>query len=174
MSAKSDTATTIKAAVQNASGHVQSAIVSSEKSVVGAVERSADALASLKATFDGVKEFGTQLTEVVDHAGRTALSGAAAINGSLMNYGKDLVADAMDVSRKTIETRSLQDAVELHTAFAERRLSAIFQTAAAVNSLAQHNVMAVFGPFASLVKNATGSADTTVKSLQKATFKTAA
>ncbi len=174
MSVKTEAPTSVKSVIQSASGHAQAAIVSTEKSAVAAVEKAEGTISTLKTNFDGAKDFSMHLTEVVDHAGRTTLSGVAAINGSLMTYGKDLVADTIELGRKTIETRSLKDAVELHTAFAERRLAAMFQAAAAVNSLAQSNMMAMFGPFASLVKTAGGSADTTVKAAQKATLKTAA
>jgi hypothetical protein len=168
------TKTTVKAAIQNASGHVQSAVVNTEHSAIAAVDRVEDTMASMKSSFDGVKAFGSNLTDVVDNAGRTTLSGVVAINGSLMTYGRDLVADTVELGRKTIETRSLTDAVALHTAFAERRLQAMFHTVAAVNTLAQNNVMAIFQPFASMVTSAGGTADATVKNMQKTAFKTAA
>jgi hypothetical protein len=164
----------VKTAIQNASGHAQAAIVNTEHSALSAVERVEDTVATLKTSFDGVKAFGSQVTEIVDTAGRTTLSGVVAINGSLMNYGKDLVTDTVELGRKTLETRSLTDAVALHTAYAERRLQAVFHTVAAVNTLAQNNVMAMFQPFASMVSNATGTTDANIKAAQKAAFKTAA
>jgi hypothetical protein len=164
----------VKSAVQNASGHAQAAIVTTENSVLAAVDRVEDTMASVKSSFDSVKAVGSQVTEVVDNAGRSALSGVVAINGSLMNYGKDLVADTVELGRKTMETRSLADAVALHTAYAERRLQAVFHTVAAVNTLTQNNVMAIFQPFASMVTNASGTTDANIKAAQKAAFKTAA
>jgi hypothetical protein len=172
--AKNDTPTTVKAAIQNASGHVQSAVVSTEKSALAVVERAEDTFASVKSSFDGLKAFGSNLTEVADNAGRTALSGAVAINGSLMTYGRELVTDTVEVARKTAEVRSLADAVALHTAFAERRIQAVFHTMAAVNTLTQNNVMAAWAPFASMARNVSGNTDATVTSMQKTAFKTAA
>jgi hypothetical protein len=166
--------TAVKAAIQNASGHVQSAIVNTEHSALAAVARVEDTMASMKSSFDGVKTFGSNLTEVVDNAGRTTLSGVVAINGSLMTYGRELVTDTVELGRKTIETRSLTDALALHTAYTERRLQAMFHTVAAVNTLAQNNVMAIFQPFASMVSNAGNTTDATIKSMQKTAFKTAA
>jgi hypothetical protein len=164
----------VKTAIQNASGHAQAAIVTSEHSALSAVDRVEDTVASLKSSFEGVKAMGAQVTEVVDTAGRSALSGVVAINGSLMNYGKDLVSDTVELGRKTLETRSMADAVALHTAYAERRLQAMFHTVAAVNTLAQNNAMAIFQPFASMVTNASGTTDANIKAAQKAAFKTAA
>ncbi len=166
--------TTVKAAIQNASGHVQSAIVNTEHSALAAVDRVEDTMASMKTNLEGVKNFGSHLGEVVDNAGRTTLSGVVAINGSLMTYGRELVTDTVELGRKTLETRSLADAVALHTAFTERRLQAMFQTVAAVNTLAQNNAMAIFQPFASMVTNASDTTDATIKSMQKSAFKSAA
>jgi hypothetical protein len=164
----------VKSAIQSASGHVQYTAVKAEQNALAAVAQVEGAMASLKTSFDGVTAVGANVVEVVDTAGRTALSGAVAVNGSLMNYGKDLVADTIELGRKTIETRSLTDAVALHTAFAERRIQAAFQTAAAINTLNQNNVMAMWAPLASLVRSAGGSVDATLKSAENATLKTAA
>jgi hypothetical protein len=164
----------VKTAIQNASGHAQAAIVNTETSVLSAVDRVEDTMASVKSSFDSVKAVGSHVTEVVDNAGRTTLSGVVAINGSLMSYGKDLVADTVELGRKTMETRSLADAVALHTAYAERRLQAMFHTMAAVNTLAQNNTMAIFQPFALMVTNTSGTTDANIKAAQKAAFKSAA
>ena len=173
MTSKVDT-NTFKSAIQNASGHAQATVVKTETAAVAAVERAEDMFASVASSFEGVKAFGSNLTEVVDNAGRTTISGAVAINGSLMSYGKDLIADTIDLGRKTIETRSLKDAVDLHASFAERRIQAVFHVAAQINTLAQDNVMAMFKPFASMVRNVGTSADASAANVQKGAFKTAA
>ena len=173
-SASKTAPTSIKAAIQNASGHVQSAIINTEQSTIAAVDRVEDTYASMKSSLDGVRNFGSHLSEVVDNAGRTTLSGVVAVNGSLMTYGRELVTDTVELGRTTMETRSLTDAVALHAAFAERRLQAMFHTVAAVNTLTQNNVMAIFQPFASMVTNASGTTDATIKSMQKTAFKSAA
>ena len=173
MTTKVDT-NTFKSAIQNASGHAQATVAKTETAAVAAVDRVEDAFASVKSSFEGVKAFGSNLTEVVDNAGRTAMSGVVAMNGSLMTYGKDLITDTIDLGRKTIETRSLKDAVDLHTSFAERRIQAVFHTAAQINTLAQDNVMAMFTPFASMIRTAGTSADVTATNVKKSAFKTAA
>jgi hypothetical protein len=54
----------------------------------------------------------------------------------------------------------VKDVVELQTAFAERRMSAAFHTVAAMNTLAQNNIMALWSPFATLVRDTSGVAET--------------
>ena len=178
MTSKADTSN-FKTAIHTASGHVQSTIAKTEQSALAAVDRVEDTVASVKSSLDNVKALGSQLTDVVDNAGRATVSGVVALNGSIMNYGKDLIADSIDVGRKTIETRSLKDAVELQTAFAERRIQALFQTAAQINSLAQDNVMAMWKPFASLVRTAgtqgaTALTEATAEVAKASKFKSAA
>ena len=85
------------------------------------------------------------------------------MNKSMVDYGKDVLNDAIDVSKKTMEARSVKDVVELQTAFAERRISAAFHTVAALNTLAQNNVMALWSPFAALVRDTSGNAETMAK-----------
>ena len=161
MTNKADTSN-FKTAIHTASGHVQSTIAKTEQSALAAVDRVEDTVASVKSSLDNVKAIGSQLTDVVDNAGRATVSGVVALNGSIMNYGKELIADSIDVGRKTIETRSIKDAVELHTAFAERRIQALFHTAAQINTLAQDNVMAMWKPFATLVRTAGTETDAKV------------
>lgn len=167
-----DTQNTVKVAIQNASSHAQSTIAKTETAATAAVERVEDAMSSVKAGFETVKAFGGELVGVVDNVGRTVLGGAVAVNGSLVNYGRDVVNDTIEVGRKTFEAKSVTDVVNLHTAFAERRISAYFQTIGAINSLAQSNVMAMWSPFASMVRGA-GSKAEGVK-FDKPTFKSVA
>ena len=150
-----------KSAIQTASGHVQFTVAKTETAALAAVDRVEGAAQSVRQSaqvgFDSVKAVGAELVGVIDNAGRTTFGGVAAINGSLMTYGKDLVTDTLDVGRKTIESRSLTDAVALQTAFAERRINALFHTVSAINSLAQTNVLAMWGPLASML-NKSGNA----------------
>ena len=153
--------TPFKSAIQTASGHVQFTVAKTETAALAAVDRVEGAAQSVRqsaqAGFEGVKAVGTEFAGVIGNAGRTTLGGVAAINGSLMTYGKDLVTDTLDVGRKTIESRSLTDAVALQTAFAERRINALFHTVSAINSLAQTNVLAMWAPLATML-NKSGSA----------------
>jgi hypothetical protein len=157
---KTDFDTTVKATIANASNGLQKGVVRVEEVAVNAVERVEDTLSTMKVNLDQAKAFGTEVLSVVDNAGRTTLGGMVTMNKSMVDYGKDVFADAIDVSKKTMEARSVKDVVELQTAFAERRISAAFHTVAALNTLAQNNVMALWSPFATLVRDTSGAADT--------------
>jgi hypothetical protein len=148
------TAPKLKAAIETAGEKVHATVEQTETAAISMVERAETMMQSMTAGFGGVKAVGTDMIAVVDNAGRTVLGGAVAINGSLVTYGRDALADTVDVGRKSFEVRSVQDAVELHTAFAERRINAMFHTMGAVNTLAQTNVLAMWAPFADMVKDA--------------------
>ena len=149
----------MKSTIHTASATAQSSIAKAEYAALNAVGRVEDTIATVKVGFDHAKAFGSEVLTVVDNAGRTSLGGIATVNSSLVGYGRDVLTDTIDVSKKTMEARSVKDVVELQTAFAERRMSAAFHTVAALNALAQQNVMAMWSPFASLVRETAGSAD---------------
>jgi hypothetical protein len=157
---KTDVDSTVKTTIHTASNGLQKGVVRAEEVAVTAVERVEDTLATMKVNLDQAKAFGSEVMSVVDNAGRTTLGGMVTMNKSMVDYGKDVFADAIDVSKKTMEARSVKDVVELQTAFAERRISAAFHTVAALNTLAQNNVMALWSPLASLVRDTSGAADT--------------
>ena len=157
---KTEFDTTVKASIHNAANGLQKGVARVEEVAVNAVERVEDTLATMKVNLDQAKAFGSEVLSVVDNAGRTTLGGMVTMNKSMVDYGKDVFADAIDVSKKTMEARSVKDVVELQTAFAERRISAAFHTVAALNTLAQNNVMALWSPFANLVRDTSGAADT--------------
>jgi hypothetical protein len=142
---------TIKTAIHNASTKVQGTVVKTETAAVAAVERVEDAMASVKTNFDGVKAFSTNVMDVVDNAGRTVVGGAVTLQSSLVNFGKDVVNDTIEVGRKSFESKSVSDAVTLQAAFAERRINALFHTVAAVNAINHNNVIAMWGPLVSMV-----------------------
>jgi hypothetical protein len=144
----------LKAAIETAGNKVHAKVEQTETAAISMVERVESMMQSVTSGFGGVKTVGSDVIAVVDNAGRTALGGAVAINGSLVKYSRDVLADTVDVGRKTLEIRSVQDAVELHTAFAERRINAMFHAMSAVNSLTQNNVLAMWAPFADMVKDA--------------------
>jgi hypothetical protein len=150
---------TVKSAIHTASANVQATVAKTETATVAAVERVEDAVKSVKGSFEGIKAFGGNAMEVVDNAGRTFVGGVVTMNSSIVNYGRDAVNDTIDVGRKTLEVKSLKDAVELHTAFAERRMNALFQTVAAVNAINHNNVMAMWSPLASKLRGADVNAD---------------
>jgi hypothetical protein len=143
----------LKAAIAEAGDKVHAQVEQTETAAISMVDRVDGMVQSVTAGFGGVRLVGSEIIAVVDNAGRTVLGGAVAINGSLVNYGRDAVADTVDVGRKTFALRSVQDAVELHTAFAERRINAMFHTMGAVNSLAQTNVLAMWSPLAEMMKD---------------------
>ena len=163
----------IKSAIHNASASVQKSVGKGEAAAVNAVERATEAFEQVKASFEGVKAFGAEVLGVVDTAGRTAIGGVVAANNSLANYGKDVVTDTIEVGRKSFEVKSVTDLVDLHTSFAERRMNALFQTVAAINSIHQTNAMAMWTPFASMLRDVSEkTADATAKTMDQ--FKTAA
>ncbi len=143
----------LKAAIETAGDKVHATVEQTETAAISMVERVESMMQSVTNGLGGVKAVGSDVVALVDNAGRTVIGGAVAINGSLVNYGRDALADTVDVGRKTFEIRSVKDAVELHTAFAERRINAMFHTVGAVNSLAQNNVLAMWAPFAEMVKD---------------------
>jgi hypothetical protein len=155
---KAKIAPAVRSAVQTSTGHVQMAAAKSEHALLATVDHVETAVASMKPGMDAAKNVGSNLGEVVDTAGHTTLGGVVALNGSLMNFGKDLVTDTVELGRQTLQTRSLSDAMALQTAFTERRIHAAFETAAAVNAMAQSNVLALWQPFAALLQTAGGVA----------------
>jgi hypothetical protein len=167
------TAEPITSAIHNASASVQKSVAKTETAAVSAVERATEAFEQVKVGFDGVKAFGAEVLGVVDTAGRAAIGGVVAANSSLVNYGKDAVTDTIDVGRKSFEVTSVTDLVDLHASFAERRMNALFQTVTAINTIHQNNVMAMWTPFASMLRDVSEkTADATAKTMDK--FKTAA
>jgi hypothetical protein len=157
---KTDFDTTVKSSIHTASNGIQKGVVRAEEVAVNTVDRVEDSMATMKVNFDQAKAFGSEVMSVVDNAGRTTLGGMVNMNKSMVDYGKEVFADAIDVSKKTMEARSVKDVVELQTAFAERRMSAAFHTVAAMNTLAQNNIMALWSPFATLVRDTSGVAET--------------
>lgn len=150
--------TTVKTTIHSASNGIQKGVVRAEEAALSAVERVEDGFASMKVNYDQAKAFGTEVLSVVDNAGRTTIGGMVTMNKSMVDYGKEVLADTIDVSKKALEARSVKAVVELQTAFAERRISAAFDTMAALNTLAQHNVMAMWSPFAALVRDSSTAA----------------
>jgi hypothetical protein len=162
---------TVKAAIQNASQHAQSTVAKTEDAAVAAVARVEDAFASVKAGFESAKAVGAEFIDVVDTAGRATLGGVVSMNASLVNYGKDVVNDTIEVGKKSLEVKSVTDFVDLHTAFAERRINALFHTMGALNTIAQNNAMAMFSPFAAMARGITVK---TADAAKVSKFKTAA
>jgi hypothetical protein len=173
MQAKTETPANIKSAIHNASNNLQSTVAKTETAAVSVVERVEDAMKSVKLNFDSVKSFGSDAMEVVDNAGRTMVGGVVTLQSSLVNYGKDVVNDTIEVGRKTFEVKSVSDAVHLHTEFAERRINALFHTVSAVNAINHNNVMAMWSPLASMITGMTGKATEMAKAPQ-GMFKSAA
>jgi hypothetical protein len=167
----------IKSVIHNASITVQNTVASTETAAVSMVDRVEDTMNSVKLNFEGVKTFGTDVMDIVDNAGRTVVGGAVTLQSSLVNYGKDVVADTIEVGRKTFEVKSIPDAVQLHSAFAERRINALFHTVSAVNAINHTNVMAMWSPLASMINTMSGQIANTPTEATKAPqsmFKSAA
>jgi hypothetical protein len=157
------TETTAKTAIHALSQGVQDTVAKFEQAAVSAVERGETAFAGVKNGFEATKAVATEAASALDAAGRSALSGAVAAHQSLLSYGRDVLADSIETGRKTFEAKSVKDVIESHTAFAERRINAYFQTVGALNSLAQANAVAMWSPFAALLKTASGEAQKAAK-----------
>jgi hypothetical protein len=147
----------IKTKIHATSENVKHSVDKAEHAAVNVVERAEGAMDSVKSGFATAKVMGAEMMTVVDNAGRTTIGGIVTMNSSLVNYGKEVMNDSMEVGRKTLESKSIQDVVALQTAFAERRINSAFHTMAAMNTLAQTNVMAMWTPFASFARQ-TGEA----------------
>lgn len=141
-----------KAAFHHALNGVHHTVANAELAALLAVERVEDTLATVKAGFDNAKAIGTEVMAVVDNAGRTTFDGMVNINASLVNYGKDAINDTLEVSKRAMAARTVTDVVALQTAYAERRITAVFDAMHHLGSLAQSNVMAMFSPFAVLAR----------------------
>jgi hypothetical protein len=168
---KKSTSKTVKARIQNASHSVQETVSKAETAALGAVGRVEDTLDSMKSGFENAKQLGADVISVVDNAGRTTLGGMVTMNSSLMTYGREALNDTMEVGKKTFEAKSFADVVELHTAFTERRIAAAFHTMGALNTLAQHNVMAVWSPFAEMVREKSAQSDDIMPTLKSMTVR---
>jgi hypothetical protein len=153
----------VKAAITKASASVQSGVAKTEIAVLAAAERMEEGLGAMKASLDGAKQFGNEIVDVADNAGRTALGSVVAMNGSLVNYGREAINDTIETGRRTFEVKSFKDAIELQTEFTERRLKAMFHTLGAINSLAHTNTMAMWSPLADMLRSAGDKGDETMK-----------
>lgn len=156
--------TNVKAAIHKASSSMQTGVSKGEVAALAAAERMEEGMEAVKASIDGVKQFGNELMDVVDNAGRTALGSVVAMNGSLMTYGREALNDTIETGRKTFEVKSFKDAVDLHTEFTERRLKAMFNTMGALNSLAHTNTMAMWSPLADMLRGATDKGEEAFRS----------
>lgn len=153
----------VKSAIQKAATAAQSGIAKTETAAIAATDRIESGVETMKAQFEGAKAIGNELIDVVDNAGRTAIGSVVAINGSLVTYGREAINDTIDTGRKTFEVTSFKDAVDLHTAYTERRLKAMFNTMSALTSLAQTNTMAMWSPLADMLRAASTKGDDAVK-----------
>jgi len=141
-----------RSTIQAASHSLQSTVVRAEQAAIAAVGRIESAIESAKAGLDGAKTIGSDALSVLDNAGRATIGSAVTLNTSLVDYGRSAINDTIDVGRKTFEARSVADVVDLHTAYAERRINAVFHTLGAINALAQNHALAVWSPVAALLR----------------------
>lgn len=163
----------VKAAINAATTSTRQAIAKGETTAKVAAERVQGAMKAAQENVETAQELGAELMDVVDTASRTTIDGVTSVNESLMTFGKDAVQDAMDVSRKALEAKSFADVVALQTAFAERRINAMFQAIGMLNSIAQNNALAVWSPFATFARHA-GEKASEAAEAQKVAFRTAA
>jgi hypothetical protein len=157
--AKAEKVTAKTTEITSLKSAIQSGVQKSEMVVMAAAERVGESMEAVKASLDGAKQFGNEVLDVVDNAGRTAIGSVVAVNGSLMTYGREAINDTIETGRKTFEVKSVKDAIELHTEFTERRLKAMFHTVGALNSLAHTNTMAMWSPLADMLRAAGDKGD---------------
>lgn len=161
--AKSETRQSMKAAIHGASASLKSGVTNTEYAALAASGRMEDGMEAVKAQFEDVKQFGNELVDVVDNAGRTAIGSVVAMNGSLMTFGREALNDTLETSRKSFEVKTFKDAIDLQTEFTERRLKAMFSTMGALNSLAQSNTLAMWSPVADMLRAAGDKGDENIK-----------
>lgn len=163
----------MKEAIHAVSLNAQDVIAKSETTAAAAAERVQEAFKAAQGNMESAQQLGVEFMDVVDTASRTALTGVTTVNESLAKFGKEAFQDAVELSRKALEAKSIADVVALQTAFAERRINATFQVIGTLNAMAQNNALAVWSPFAALARHA-GQKATEAAEAQKAAFRTAA
>jgi len=144
--------TGLKTAIKNASTLVQEAASKSEAAALAAMERAEAALADAQTKWNDAREIGSEVIGTLGHAGRTSFDGVAEFNGALGRYGKEAVTDTIELSRKTIQAKSLKEIVELHIDYVTRRNRAMFTSVSELNAIAQSKTMAAWSPFGETVR----------------------
>jgi hypothetical protein len=155
----------VKTAIHNASDRIQEQVEKTETMAVAAVERVDEVFDKARATITDAQHMAMSAFEVAGEAGRRGWDGLKEINGVVTSHGKDAVADMMETGRKTFQVSSFGELVQLHTAYATRRINAGFEAAANLNQVAHSNVIALWTPIAETLGR---SAETAVKAYEPA------
>src|SRR2546423_1595206 len=146
--------TGLRAAIRNASTFVRDTATKSEVVAIDAVERAEGALATAQASWNSTKNFGGEVAQSLGHAGRTTYNGIVEYNGALGRYGKDALNDTIEVGRKTLQVKCLEELVNLHADFVSRRSQAMFDTVNELNAIGQAKTVTAWSSMGETLRKA--------------------
>lgn len=146
--------TGLRAQIKNASKLVQDAAAKSEAAALDAVARTEAAVANTKSTLDNVRQFSGEVANSVGHAGRTSFNGVVEFNSALGRYGKDVLTDTIEVSRKSISAKSAKEVVDIYVDYVARRGQALFSHIGELNTLAQTKTVDAWAPLGDTLRKA--------------------
>lgn len=146
--------TGLRAAICNTSAFVRESTSKSEATALEVVDRTQAALADAQATLNVAREFGGKIAECFGHAGRTAIGGVIEYKDALGRFGKDAVADTVEVGRKSFAAKGGQEVVDLLIDYASRRSQAVFASVEEINTIARAKTFAAWSPMGETLRAA--------------------
>lgn len=138
--------TGIRAAIKNASTIVQETASKSETAALDAVERTEAAFATAQASWNGAKDFGSDVAQTLGQAGRTTFDGVVEYNGAISRYAKDAFTDTIETGRKTMSAKCVREAVDIYVDYMARRGLAVFASISDLNAIAEAKTVAAWSP----------------------------
>lgn len=90
-------------------------------------------------------------------ATRTAANGVIEIDRTLFGYAKDAVVGYVDLGKKSIEARNLNDLLDLHVASAHARVENTAANAREIVELTRQKVQETYAPVKEVVETYRGS-----------------
>lgn len=96
--------------------------------------------------------FGAAVT-----ASRNAISGVIEIDRTLIGYAKDAVTGYVDLGKKTVQARNLNDLLDLHVASAHARVENTAANAREIVELTRQKLQETYAPVKDVVETYRGS-----------------
>jgi hypothetical protein len=146
--------TGLKAAIKGASAFVQESAAKSETAAIEAVARTEAVIADAQAKLNDAKQFGGEIVENLGHAGRTTFNGLVEFNGAIGRYGKDALTDTIEMGRKSIGAKSVNEVLVAYVDFLARRSQAMFASVGELNTIAQAKTAAAWSPLGEQLRKA--------------------
>lgn len=88
----------------------------------------------------------TSIFGAVFNAGRTAVNGVIEIDRTLIGYAKDAVTGYVDLGKKTIQARNLNDLLDLHVASAHARVETTAANVREIVDLSRQKLQDAYAP----------------------------